>query len=101
MVRPPEFVEWLDELTAKGKAQVDARLFRIQEHGHFGDAKYLGEGLAELRWKNGWRVYFARVEVENGETVLLILGGDKNGQEKDIRKARVLLRKHAEGPAKV
>lgn len=51
MVRLAEFIEWFEDLSAKGKAQVDARLLRIRDHGHFGDAKYLGEELAELRWK--------------------------------------------------
>lgn len=47
--RTDEFEEWLDSLTIKEQAQVDARLQRIEEYGHFGDAKDLGEGLAELR----------------------------------------------------
>jgi putative addiction module killer protein len=87
---------WLEDLPEKGQAQVDARLNRIQEHGYFGDARHLGDGLAELKWKNGWRVYFARIEWGGGDTVLLVLGGNKNGQEKDIRKAKLLLRKHAQ-----
>jgi putative component of toxin-antitoxin plasmid stabilization module len=53
IVRLPEFTAWFDELPTKGKGQVDARLLRIRDHGHFGDAKNLGDGLAELRWKNG------------------------------------------------
>ncbi len=51
--RLPEFLEWFVGLSAKGRAQVDARLLRIQEFDHFGDARYLGDGLAELRWKSG------------------------------------------------
>ena len=95
LLRLPDFSAWLGELNAKSQAQVEARLLRVRDHGHFGDHRYLGDGLAELRWKNGWRVYFARVEVSGGDAVLLILGGSKNGQQKDIRKARTILQHYA------
>lgn len=49
---------WFDGLREKKQIQIDARLERIQNAGHFGDVKYLGNNLAELRWKNGWRIYF-------------------------------------------
>jgi putative addiction module killer protein len=91
--RLPEFLEWLSGLSPKNRAQVDARLLRIQESGHF----YLGDGLAELRWKSGTRVYFSRIEDPQGKAVLLIWGGTKHGQDKDISKARVLLRRYAVG----
>src|SRR5215471_19902942 len=55
---------------------------------------YLGDGLAELRWKSGMRLYFSRITDRQGTAVLLILGGTKHGQEKDITKARVLLRRY-------
>jgi putative addiction module killer protein len=90
--KTPEFKEWLSGLTAKEQAQVEARLYRIQEFDHFGDCKSL-EGfdlaLCELRWKNGWRVYFYRDGVAS---IVVLLGGKKNGQKKDIKKAEVLLR---------
>ncbi len=95
IVKLPEFAEWLEELDAKGKAQVDARILKIEVNGYFGDAKDLGDGLAELRWKSGRRVYFARIRDPFGSLVLLVLGGNKNGQTKDIRQARLLLRKYA------
>jgi len=93
--RTDEFEEWFDEQTLKERAQIDSRIQRIEDHDHFGDAKDLGEGLAELRWANGRRVYFTRVFDVNGSLVLLILGGLKNGQKKDIKKARLLVRKYA------
>ena len=92
--RLPEFLEWLSGLSARSRAQVEARLLRIQESEHFGDARYLGDGLAELRWKSGIRVYFAKIEDREGKAVLLILGGTKNGQKKDISKTRLLLRRY-------
>jgi putative addiction module killer protein len=94
--RTDEFEEWLDSLTIKEQAQVDARLQRIEEYGHFGDAKDLGEGLAELRWPNGRRVYFTRVVDDRGKLVLVLLGGLKNAQKKDIQQARLLVRKYAD-----
>src|ERR1700759_2140520 len=92
---PPRFLDWVTGLSPKNRTQVDARLLRIQESDHFGDARYLGDGLAELRWKSGTRVYFSKIEDPQGKAVLLILGGTKHGQDKDISKARALLRRHA------
>ena len=93
--RTVEFIEWFESLTIKEQAQVDARIERIEQHDHFGDARDLGEALAELRWKNGRRVYFTRVTMLDGSILLLILGGWKNAQKKDIKQARLLIRKYA------
>jgi len=83
-----EFEHWLSELAPKYEAQVRKRLLTIQENGHFGDYKSLGQGLYELRWVNGRRVYFTRVD---NHTILLLLGGLKNEQDKQIKKARAML----------
>jgi len=48
-----EFENWYNELRVKEQIQIDARLERIQNAKHFGDAKPLNDGLIELRWKNG------------------------------------------------
>ena len=90
--RTKEFCEWLITLTAKEQLKVDARLERIHDLEHFGDAKSLGDGLAELRWHNGWRVYFVK---ETSVVILLLIGGHKNGQKKDIEKARILARRYS------
>ncbi len=50
----------------------------------------LGDGLFELKWKNGLRVYFGYVEM-NGRAALVLLGGEKHGQNRDIAKARGIL----------
>ena len=93
--KTPEFEEWLSELTNKEQAQIEARLYRIQEFDHFGDFKFL-EGpsypLGELRWSNGWRIYFFR---EGKAAILILLGGKKNDQKKDIKKAEALFRRYA------
>ncbi|PWU13979.1 MAG: hypothetical protein C5B49_13930 [Bdellovibrio sp.] len=89
--RTSEFMRWFESLNLKDQLQIDSRIQRIRDHAHFGDAKNLGEGLAELRWKNGRRVYFAKI----GFTVILLLnGGLKNAQKKDIQKARLLLERY-------
>src|SRR5580692_7658888 len=90
--KTPEFAEWLADLTLKEQGQINARLERIQSSSHFGDAKNLGSGLAELRWKSGWRIYFFK---EGRDMIVLLVGGHKNAQEKDIKKARLLLRRYA------
>ena len=79
-----EFQTWFDSLTIKEQLKIESRLERIHNLEHFGDAKSLGGGLAELRWANGWRVYFIK---ENASIILLLNGGNKNAQKKDIEKA--------------
>lgn len=90
-----EFSDWKAGLTPRLEAQVDDRLDRIREHDHFGDSKAPGDALFELRWKSGLRVYFGYVVDESGNAVLLLLGGDKDGQSRDIGKARRILAREA------
>jgi len=85
-----EYLEWLHSLTKKEQAKVQARISRIENDEHFGVVKNLGEGLAELKWTNGWRVYFVSI---GHKKILLINGGHKNEQEKDIKKARIYIRR--------
>jgi len=82
-------------LTPKREAQVEDRLDRIRDHDHFGDSKPLGDGLFELRWKSGLRAYFGYVTDKDGNAVLMLLGGDKDGQSRDIGKARRILAREA------
>lgn len=92
--KTPEFTSWLAHTQPKLRALVEARLSWLEEHNHFGDAKSIGDSLAELRWANGLRVYFTRAMDEHGNLVILLLGGVKNGQKKDIKQARILLGKY-------
>lgn len=90
-----EFDEWLSSLRPKEQAQVEARLYRIQAYDHFGDCSPIegtGYAMAELRWKNGWRIYFYREDIH---AIKLLIGGKKNDQKRDIKKATILLGKHA------
>lgn len=80
------FTEWLSDLPDRqARARILARLERL-EAGNFGDAKFLRDGVSELRidWGPGYRVYYGR----EGRTVIVLLcGGDKRKQDADIRKA--------------
>ena len=90
LVVAKEYEEWFEDQTAREKTQIAARLMRIELSGHFGDNKYLNHDVWELRWKSGRRIYYAYLAVKN---ILLILGGNKNGQGKDIAKAKKILRR--------
>jgi len=84
------FAEWLWSMPDRNAAaRVQVRLERLRL-GNFGDARSLGKGLSELRVDvgPGYRVYFA---VEDKSVVMLICGGDKSTQQKDIRRAREYL----------
>lgn len=86
-----EFKKWFNEQTYKSQIQMYERLERIEYHTHFGDHKYLYEQLWELKWQNGRRIYYATLlETE----IIILLGGNKNGQEKDIRAAKRILKKY-------
>ena len=70
------------------RARIDIRIRRLSL-GNAGDVKPVGEGVSELRIDHGpgYRVYF----IQRGEFVILLLaGGDKSTQDKDIRKAKDL-----------
>jgi len=84
------FEEWLFGIRDKTvMARIVARLNRIA-HGNMGDVKGLGDGLNELRlaFGPGYRVYFTF----DGDTLLVLLsGGDKGSQARDIKQARQFL----------
>ena len=84
------FTEWLDGLTDRqARARVQTRLDRVAL-GNFGDHRALDGGVLELRIDSGpgYRVYLARV----GRVILLLLcGGDKATQLKDIERAKAYL----------
>ena len=94
--RTPEYIEWYESQRPKEKAQIAKRLANIEEHGHFGAFRDLGAFLSELKWANGRRVYYSVMEDDSGDLTLLILGGNKNGQDSDIKKARKILEKYIE-----
>ena len=90
-LRSEEFDAWLAGLKDKiGRARIVHRI-RSAEHGNFGDCEPVGEGVSEMRIHTGpgYRVYFTR----RGDVLyLLLLGGDKSSQKRDIRRAIAMAR---------
>ncbi len=89
VVRTPAFERWLGRLRDnKARAVIARRIDRVAE-GNLGDVRPLGEGVSELRidFGPGYRIYFTR----RGETlVVLLCGGDKDSQDRDILQAKAL-----------
>ena len=89
--KTPSFDKWLKSLKdIRGKALILNRLAKMQYEGHFGDIASLSGELKELRFFSspGYRIYF----VERSNTIVLLLaGGDKSSQGRDIKKAQQLL----------
>lgn len=81
------FSLWLKKLRDRSAQQrVDARLTRVAL-GNFGDCKSVGEGVLELRidYGPGYRIYFGR---DGDDLVILLIGGQKKSQAKDIETAK-------------
>jgi putative addiction module killer protein len=86
-----EYREWLEKEPLKLKRQVLSRVLKIEEEGHFGHHKYLESAdIWELKFNDGRRVYYTIIPETK---VILLLGGNKNGQDKDIKNAANILRK--------
>lgn len=85
------FRDWLEKLRdRRAAAKIAARLAQL-ELGNFGDAEPVGEGVSELRihYGPGYRAYL----VQRGEVlVILLCGGDKSSQDRDIKRAREMAR---------
>ena len=81
------FTEWLESLrNRKTRTRIQARLDRVAV-GHLGDYRSVGAGVFELRLQfgPGYRIYFG----EAGNTIILLLcGGDKSSQDRDIERAK-------------
>ena len=88
----PEFRVWLASLNKDEQIKIKDRVVRIREEGHLGDFKSLGDGLLEMRWRNGWRIYFMK---QNKILILILIGGLKNDQKADIKKARAMLGRYS------
>ena len=86
------FDDWLDGLKDRAaKARIQARIDRAED-GNFGDCRPVGEGVSEMRIHvgAGYRVYFKQIGME---IFLLLAGGDKATQQRDIEIALELARK--------
>ena len=90
ILQTDEFAKWLKRLRdADARARINVRIRRISLTGNFGDAKPVGDGIFELRidYGPGYRVYCSQ---RDKEIILLLIGGDKSSQQKDIDKAKKL-----------
>jgi len=86
------FLKWYKNLRdSRGRATVAARIRRASA-GNFGDHKFF-EGIGELRIDvgPGYRVYFA---IHEDAIIILLIGGDKSSQDKDISTASALWRRY-------
>lgn len=83
-----EFDKWLRKLNdLRAKAKILFRIQKLENDEHFGDCKPVGDGIQEMRvyFAKGYRVYFKE---KNGKIIVLLIGGDKSAQQKDIKKAK-------------
>lgn len=89
------FIEWIESIKdRKTRSRILTRLDRL-EVGNPGDHRHLSEGVFELRlhFGAGYRVYYG----EDGPVIIILLmGGDKNTQENDIRKAQAFWKSYKE-----
>jgi putative addiction module killer protein len=85
------FAKWIDGLQdIRARARILARIERLAV-GNPGDVKSVGEGISEMRIDHGpgYRVYFKKI---GRQVVILLAGGDKSTQSKDIKTALMLSR---------
>ncbi|MHB1757919.1 MAG: type II toxin-antitoxin system RelE/ParE family toxin [Leptospirillum sp.] len=86
------YSEWFSDLRDRAaKARIDIRIRRLSL-GNPGDVKAVGDGVSELRidYGPGYRLYFAQRGLN---LILLLAGGNKSTQEKDIKTAKEIVRK--------
>lgn len=85
------FEDWLCGLDTSLRRRIAQRLIRFEEEDYYGDYKIIDNEIKELRFKfgSGYRIYF----YETSDVIILLLcGGDKSTQSKDIQKAKEYLK---------
>ena len=88
-----EFDKWLRKLKdIRAKAKILFRIQKLEQDEHFGDCEPVGDGINELKinYAKGYRIYF---EETDGKIIVLLIGGDKSAQQKDIEKAKAIWNK--------
>lgn len=88
-----EFDKWLRKLKdLRAKAKILFRIQKIENDEHFGDCELVGNGIRELKidYAKGYRVYFKE---SDGKIIILLIGGDKATQQRDIEKAKEILKR--------
>ena len=82
-----EFDKWFRKLNdLRAKAKILFRIQKLENDEYFGDSKPVGNGINELKinYAKGFRIYFKETD---GKIIILLIGGDKSTQQKDIEKA--------------
>ena len=85
----PAFTRWFEKLRDRNaRSRIDVRIYRLS-FGNYGDAKSVGKGVSEMRinYGPGYRIYFCK---RGRNVVILLAGGDKGSQSRDIRTAQEL-----------
>lgn len=88
-----EFDTWLRKLKDfRAKAKILFRIQKIEIEEHFGDCEHVGNGIRELKidYAKGYRIYFNE---SGGKIIILLIGGDKSTQQRDIEKAKEILKR--------
>ena len=88
-----EFDKWLKKLKdLRAKAKILFRIQKLENEEHLGEWKPVGNGISELKinYAKGYRVYFKE---KDGKIIVLLIGGDKSTQQKDIEKAKEIWEK--------
>ena len=91
MVKGDRFLRWLTRLRdRRAQARILVRIDRMEE-GNFGDHRSVGGGVSELRVNvgQGYRIYYT---IRQQRLVILLCGGDKASQQRDIRRAQQMAR---------
>ena len=87
------FDKWLRKLKdLRAKAKILFRIQKIENDEHFGNCEPVGNGILELKidYAKGYRVYFKE---SDGKIIILLIGGDKSTQQRDIEKAKEILKR--------
>jgi len=88
-----EFDIWLRKLKDfRAKAKILFRIQKIEIDEHFGECEHVGNGIRELKidYAKGYRIYFKE---SGGKIIILLIGGDKSTQQRDIEKAKEILKR--------
>jgi len=88
-----EFDKWIRKLRdTRAKAKILFRIQKLETDEHFGDYKPVGDGISEMRinYAKGYRIYFKEKE---DRFIILLIGGEKSSQKKDIKKAKEIWNK--------
>ena len=87
------FDKWLRKVKdLRAKTKILFRIQKIENDEYFNDCEFVGNGIRELKidYAKGYRVYFKE---SDGKIIILLIGGDKSTQQRDIEKAKEILKR--------